>query len=322
MWYKYNMMQNQHLQPEEVPANDLNRVYVGSETDLPTSTETGVHTPSGTMDTVEQQPPMEADALLPTQGVEKAEPEALLNELIRQAHKQGRWRRFAVGFYYAGIFSYILYSMLRLSGWNSALPSAFALLLVLLYASALVTEIVTRLRWNRSTAKITNIDDVRAVGALAEAMEIPDKGMLAQAQKALTRLLQRLEVGDAHLLNETQRKCLYRRLKIEYALHTPDFMVALLEALEKIGDAGALPAVQELATCTVTTASGKRVQAAARKCLPVLRLRVRTLETSSTLLRASSAEDTGGASLLRPVHGGDNTAPEELLRAARSDEEG
>jgi hypothetical protein len=322
MWYKYNMMQNQHLQPEEVPPNDLNRVYAESETDLPTTTEIDVQTPPGTIDRVEQQPQMDTDALLPPQGVETAEPEALLNKLIRQAHKQSRWRRFAVGFYYTGIAGYVLLTTLNHSGWSRSLSSIFTFSLVLLYVSALVGEIITRIRWNRSTAALTNIDDVRAVGALAEAMDIPDKGILAQAEAALTRLLPRLRAEDAHLLNESQRNGLYSRLKIENAITRPEFLVAVLEALEKIGDAAALPAIQNLATSTVTSAGGRRVQAAARKCLPVLQQRVRTLETSTTLLRASSAGDAAGESLLRPAHGGNAAPPEELLRAVRSDEKG
>ena len=98
-------------------------------------------------------------------------------------------------------------------------------------------------------------------------------------------------------------------------------MVALLEALEKFGDARALPAVQKLATAFVLLPNGKRVQAAARACLPRLRERIQAQETSSTLLRASSAGESSGETLLRPAHGGNTTAPDELLRPARPDSE-
>ena len=102
----------------------------------------------------------------------------------------------------------------------------------------------------------------------------------------------------------------------EYAQTAPDFLVALLEALPEIGDAGALPAVQNLATGLVTTPNSRRVQVAARKCLPTLRLRIQTRETSNTLLRASSLEDAAGASLLRPAQGGNTDLAGEIVWSA------
>jgi len=160
------------------------------------------------------------------------------------------------------------------------------------------------------------------VGALAEAMDIPNKKMRAQAEAALTRLLPRLRPEYAHLLNAAQRPSLYQRLKIENAATRPDFLVAVLEALEKIGDAAALSRVEKLAASTVITTNGTRVKEAAQRCPPILELRIQTLETSNTLLRASSPEDTSASSLLRPVQRDDGTAPEQLLRASNSVAEG
>jgi len=96
----------------------------------------------------------------------------------------------------------------------------------------------------------------------------------------------------------------------------------MLEALEKVGDAAALPAVQTLANLVVTTPIGRRVQAAARKCLPILRERVLKQEPSNTLLRASSAGGSPEKSLLRPTQGGNTDTPEQLLRAAYSEQDG
>lgn len=98
-------------------------------------------------------------------------------------------------------------------------------------------------------------------------------------------------------------------------------MVALLVFLERIGDAGALPAVYALAVATVTTSEETRVQNAAGKCLPILWQQAQKQEAVTTLLRASSAEDTTGASLLRTARDSNTDAPEQLLRASRSDDE-
>lgn len=309
-------MQNHHLPPSEQPATGLKQAGSASDTTsgLPSLTVSDE-------ETYTEPAEIPTDQLISTQGMEASTHDSLLDKLIGQARKQKRWRRISSGFYYTGLFSYMAGAALDLCGRTSFIHSRIFGWFLLLYFSAYVTEIVTRQRWGLSVARLTNVDDVRAVGALAEALDISDKGIRDRAKAALTLLLPRLQSSDAYLLNEVQRNSLYQHLKIEKALTTPDFMVALLAALEKVGDAGALPAVQALAACTVTTANGKRVQAAAAKCLPALRLRIRTQETSSTLLRASSAADTADASLLRPAHGGTANAPEELLRAANSDSE-
>ncbi len=281
-------MQHSHLTPEEQPKIELKSV--SSETEAKNGhfspNAAGEVPPLATANLPVNLPRTEQGAVVLPQNREAGKDEALLTKLIDQARKHKRRQKISTGFYYSGMALFILSNLFRQA--HLSLPIYFTFALVLLYASALVAEITMRLRWSRSVASIANIEDIRAVGTLAEAMDIPDTGIRSQAQAALTRLLPHLKAEDAPLLNERQRNNLNQRLKIEYALTTPDFMVATLEALERIGDAGALSAVQELAASTVTSTNGRRVQVAAKKCLPALRLRIRSQETSNTLLRASS----------------------------------
>ncbi len=316
-------MLNHQLSPEEGQQTGLGQTRIGSAESVGSlSSPVGVGEREAQKADLTLQPAQvgESDVLSP-QGAEAAERSPLLDKLIGQAQRQRRWRKISAGFYYGGVSSYIVYGVLHLCGWGKFLPPDFMFWYVLLYASALMADIVLRWRWGRSATNIANIDDVRAVGALAEALDIPDIHIREKAETALARLLPRLTAEEARLLTETQRHCLYRRLKIENAPIAPGFMVALLDMLGKFGDAGALPAVQTLAGALVTSANGKRVQAAARECLSILRKRIVAQETSGTLLRASSPRDDSGATLLRPAQDQSMTAPEELLRAIRPDAE-
>ena len=315
------VMQQQHLQPNEVSANDLNPDCVSGNSDLASSTEIAPASHPLASQRGARQSPTEESNLLAEQDGEVSEHESLLEQLIAQARKRNLWRRVGTEFLYVGVLLTFIRSVSDWSAWlghGELFSSDISVVLGLTGFIAVVGEGITRWRWGKSVARLTNIDDVRAVGALAEAIDIPDKRIRSHARAALMRLLPYLQSEDACLLNEAQRNCLYRCLKIENARTLSDFMVVLLETLEKIGDAGSLSVIQELAVSTTTIPEGKRVQEAARKCLPALRLRVRTLETSSTLLRAFSAENVADTSLLRPAHGGDDTAPEQLLRASDS----
>jgi hypothetical protein len=162
-------------------------------------------------------------------------------------------------------------------------------------------------------SELVNAEDLRIVGPLAEMVVFQSGGgASAMASYLLTRLLPRLQASDAGLLNANQRACLYRSLTT--VTNNPDYLIAALKALEQIGDGEALPAVERLAEGRQRTAGAERVQAAARECLPYLRLRADKARASQTLLRASSASDTPPKLLLRPAQSRDDAEPEHLLR--------
>ena len=97
-----------------------------------------------------------------------------------------------------------------------------------------------------------------------------------------------------------------------------EFRLAILKALEQIGDAAAIPAVEHLANGYAYSANQRALKAAAQECLPLLRANFGSVEANKTLLRASSAENAAPETLLRASEPAPDTKPEELLRAADS----
>jgi hypothetical protein len=106
----------------------------------------------------------------------------------------------------------------------------------------------TSTRIQREAAQaLAGIEDLRAVGPLAEALEYRSPGsqptIYPVITGALRRLLPRMQASDAHLLTEPQRSCLYRALLKGDA----ELVLAIVKALEQIGDGKALPYVEKLA---------------------------------------------------------------------------
>lgn len=170
--------------------------------------------------------------------------------------------------------------------------------------------------WGKSALEIGQIDDMRAVGILAETLRIGKRHKDIQhgVKISLTRLLPQLKASDAHFLNGEQRTCLYRQLKAGNIAKEADFLVAILTALEQVGDAQAIPYVEALVK---SAPSNSPVAEAARNCLPYLQQNAHQQSNAETLLRAASNDVTD--TLLRPVNGTVETAPEQLLRAADRD---
>jgi len=93
---------------------------------------------------------------------------------------------------------------------------------------------------------LARLEDVRLVGLLVEILEFGGTEVGQAAQKTLTVLLPRLQAGDADLLSEAQRAILYRRLAARDE-ESENFRLAILQALERVGDGKALPVVERLA---------------------------------------------------------------------------
>lgn len=88
--------------------------------------------------------------------------------------------------------------------------------------------------------------------------------------------------------------------------------LALLKALEQIGDARAIPAVLYLRDDPTILG---RVRLAANECLPYLEARQRRSRESATLLRAADRVETVASreELLRPASHSLPTTPEDQL---------
>ena len=91
-------------------------------------------------------------------------------------------------------------------------------------------------------------------------------------------------------------------------------MIAVLSALEQIGDTRALPHVQHLLDTPHSTPDAQRVHEAAQSCLVFLEERAAKERVGQSLLRAAHAPDTGAGVLLRPAQNTPESDPALLLR--------
>jgi len=170
--------------------------------------------------------------------------------------------------------------------------------------------------------KLAKHNDVRGVGRLAEALEWPDPDIKIVAARALTRILPRLCATDAGLLSSGQRTILYRRLSSCHSDERSDLQIAILKALQQVGDEAAVPHVERLAGPSALGFRQKQVQQAAIDCLPFLIDRAAQLRVSQSLLRASSATPSATDGLLRPADGDVTGTPDHLLRTSLAGDSG
>jgi hypothetical protein len=167
---------------------------------------------------------------------------------------------------------------------------------------------------HRRLAKdLEEIDDIREIGKVVDALALPDPSIIVSLRPTLIRLLSKIKASDTALLDLDQRTLLYGILKMEQARTHADLQVAILRALEQIGDAGALPAVQALASAKAQTARQRRVQEEAQNCLSALMENAGQADQSWRLLRPSQAPSEAAEMLVRPA-ASTSTLPELLLR--------
>jgi len=163
--------------------------------------------------------------------------------------------------------------------------------------------------------KLAKVDDVRCIGRLAEALEWPDPEIKRFAIVALTRLLKRVKATDKVFQTAGQRANLHRMLTLANARHHAEFLKAILAALEQVGDATAVPYVEQLAKATPVTRGQREVCEAANLCLDFVKNRAELSRSSQTLLRASAPTVMSADTLLRAASAGTAHDAEQLLRA-------
>lgn len=175
--------------------------------------------------------------------------------------------------------------------------------------------------------------DIRAVGALVDALSLEDGHAHRIAMDALIEILQQLKASDSELLTAGQhaKLCRILSLPIESPLYknledlfrpptdrNVRFRIAILKAYEQIGDDRALPIVEQLANGETKTQAEWRIKQVARECLPYLQQRLAQQTASETLLRASQRSSVGADVLVRPA-APLNAAPDQLLRAIKAE---
>jgi len=161
----------------------------------------------------------------------------------------------------------------------------------------------------KTIQRLSEAWDPRAIGVLAVVAQERDVELSHLAQQALINLLPRVRASDAGFVDAEGMKALIELLREDY----DELRLALLKALEQIGDERAIPMVTDLRDAPRVNLD---VRQAAAECLPALENRVRIARESATLLRASSALNPADAraALLRPAAGAP-TATDNLLRS-------
>lgn len=163
---------------------------------------------------------------------------------------------------------------------------------------------------------LNDCDDRSILGPMAELLE----NRFLDPSPALIRLLPTLRASDADMLTPHQRLCLYRRLRSrEYrrsrAAKAEELALAILKALEQIGEPEAIPYVEHMAA----SAKAAQLRQAAEDCLPYLEKRSAERRETETLLRAS-APQAAFEELLRAAQANAETPAHQLLRPGTKDD--
>lgn len=193
---------------------------------------------------------------------------------------------------------------------------------VLSLISTQLHRLTLSLRQSEEAKKLAQMDDVRGVGTLAEALEWPDASTQRVAAAALTKLLPRMTASDGTLLNAKQRATLYNILRKRNARSQEPLIKAILQALKQVGDHAAIPAVERLMDLPATSQRNIRIRTLAIDTRQFLDTTAQQQSISSTLLRASSAHETPSELLLRGAMLNSDEAPQQLLRASVSEDKG
>jgi hypothetical protein len=149
-------------------------------------------------------------------------------------------------------------------------------------------------------------DPVAGTSALID-LQDPSRRALSGALKVLLP-----SVRQDTILTKDQMQVLLSLLDRPY--QDVPLTLAILKALEQIGDESAIPVVERLAD---EWRHNPKVTQAAQECLPSLQKRVEETKHARTLLRASSnGESVPTEMLLRPAVNATPDGPDQLLRPA------
>lgn len=164
-------------------------------------------------------------------------------------------------------------------------------------------------RLGKGAKKLAEFNDIRSVATLAEVLNAGDKQAKAIATEALPALLRRLQATDAGLLNIAQRGYLDKQLSGK----NKPLVLAVLKALEQVGDSEDLASVEDLAKGRGKLRKDAEVLEAAKECLDYLKRRAEMEKASKRLLRPAEASGTNDL-LLRAAGGAGENNPDQLLR--------
>jgi hypothetical protein len=248
-----------------------------------------------------------------------AEWEALLTSLQQERKQRQTWIAWTVLFMFIGVPFFLAAVISAFVAPKTIWPKFCMYVSSLTYISAWFMALGPVLLGRKAARRLAQLDDPRCIGLLVDIWggqksSDYDRKTRRLAERALTRSLLHLKASDAELLNEKQRAILRRTLAMNGYIafgkyRDPDLLIAVLKALEQIGDWRCEPLVRTMAE----TAKDKSVQEAARNCLPYLEMLAAKERVGENLLRASDKPASGPDILLRPATGSVETASQQLL---------
>ena len=250
-----------------------------------------------------------------------------IHQLLTKVQRKAR-RDKIVFWILFGIFEMLLFLPIVLSTqfpvWQNdhVNPPVFAMLLMPSVGMALMALRFGLMKPKWSAEELTRVGGLQAVGTLIDLITAPKlPKQMTPLFAALTELLLRMKASDACLLTTEQRRLLHILLRsANFPGLSPEVLLslrlAILKALEQIGDASAIPIVMSLTVGKARTENERALKAAAEACLPLLRANSGAVEATNTLLRASAQESAAPETLLRASEPAPDMNPKELLRAA------
>jgi hypothetical protein len=242
---------------------------------------------------------------IPPSSLLQMELDQVFTLLRTERRKRAHWKRASIGLglVFALLFLYIMVFVNHASYFYCLWATPF---------SFFAARVAASKKHQAATAALTRFDDVRAIGPLAEALEFQDKYVLPFVTRALIRLLPRLQASDSPLLDVPQRACLNRALNGS----DTELILAILKAWEQVGDAAAIPVVQELSAANPESKQRSKISEAARECLPFLLQSTERQQVGSQLLRPFDPNQTPRNVLLRPsLPQKSLEPPDQLLRS-------
>ncbi len=156
---------------------------------------------------------------------------------------------------------------------------------------------------------LSRYDDIRIVGALAEALSYDDKGLTKTASDALIRLLPKLRASDHALLSSDQRRHLDKALAQG---KNRELAMAILDAYEQVGDRTSVSLLEKIAAGEVRAVRNQAIRERAAEVLPAVRSCAELVSAAQTLLRPTVNADEDV--LVRPAGGPTDYDDETLLR--------
>ncbi len=236
----------------------------------------------------------------------------LMKLIRRESRQRERRNRLIAGFALICTGGALLGLLFGSTGNPTGFIGWYFIALVLLLSLFFATR--PTLMQMRAVHVLAGFDDARIIGPLAEALQLEDVYTERVAAASLKRILPRVRATEAALIDNDHRTFLYHALQSDDS----DLVIAVLAALEQIGDSNALPFVEKLSERPVRTASDLQLRNAASQSIPAILASAARHDVGSTLLRPTVEPAKPEKSLLRPVADARAADSDLLVRPAAS----